>query len=342
MELILRSRWASVERRVQLYPRELELEKDGLTCLHWLCCNLPPVSTLRIVLEQDRQFFGPQKAVASRKDTSQEGNTALLLLFSIHEGPIPVSYIQAFCEYAPECLTVTDYFRRTPLHLLCGRGVEHQPPSNAQIARLLLQTAPQLATMTNNEGQTALDRLWTSCGSVDGDANQSILGYFWHIVRLVLQAAPNQKSKSGSLLHQLVAYPLCRGVLLDYAIDWHPEHIVKVDDDGNTPLHILLLLSRDVSNRSHDMRDPTELAFVLIRRCPFMVHQRNKDGELPLHLSFSLPWSKIHEALIQELASALEASSLPETFYPSLLAQTKQPRTIYSILQTKPNLMMNI
>lgn len=315
LELIWRQRWPSVERRVIAHPYELDLEHHGLTALHWACCNELPARTLRVLLSKDIRGYALKK--------NNDGHTPLIMLLS-NEDDLSIQCVQIYCEMAPEAVSIRDYFRRTPLHYVCSRGVERQPRSNLEIVKLFLQIDPLLATLKNSDGDTALDRLWKSLGYIDGDADDA-LGYFWTIVELILSAA-SQETDGGLLLHKLVSYPECRSSMMDYAIGWNPQLLHSTDDLGNTPLHRAVLHNRSAS-----------IVSMIVRRRPELASRRNNAGLLPIQLASN--WkSATLEMLLQTYPQVVESANLLEAHYPQLIANSKAALTVFELLRTKPNL----
>jgi hypothetical protein len=314
LEQIWRQRWPAVERRAIACPYELDLEHQGLTAIHWACANDAPASTLRILLSKSRH--------ASSKDL--DGMTPLNLWLSATDHPT-LEAVHAFCEFAPDSISMRDYFRRTPLHYICGKGVEHQPQANLDVAQLLLQMDPSLADMSNSDGETALDRLWQSCGYVDGDADDA-LGYFWKLVQLILSASC--PDVGGSLLHQLVSYPSCRANILDYACSWNPDWLETTDDQGNTALH-----------QAMKQIQPASLVYILVRRRPHLVSCLNHDNKLALHMAQQ--WSPAQELLLRVHPQSLELTHLDESLYPQILSQLDAPQTVFEVLRNKPSLCIH-
>eukprot|EP00428_Durinskia_dybowskii_P087508 CAMPEP_0170439688 /NCGR_PEP_ID=MMETSP0117_2-20130122/45921_1 /TAXON_ID=400756 /ORGANISM="Durinskia baltica, Strain CSIRO CS-38" /LENGTH=79 /DNA_ID=CAMNT_0010700033 /DNA_START=32 /DNA_END=268 /DNA_ORIENTATION=- len=56
-ELAFRLRWSAAAERASTHPHEIaEQDIDGLTVLHWVCCNHPPLRLLRAFAEQTEHF----------------------------------------------------------------------------------------------------------------------------------------------------------------------------------------------------------------------------------------------------------------------------------------------
>ena len=139
----------------------------------------------------------------------------------------------------------------------------------------------------------------------------------------------------GGLLHQMVSYPFCCSLLLNFAIAWHPALLHKTDQDGNTLLHRLLeakrhdrLLLRPAGNENmaywlQTKQDPAPLVKLLLGHCPKMPSIANQHGVYPLQIAASLPWSKTcHERLLEgDNVAVLDVCGFPDLLYPYLLAK---------------------
>jgi ankyrin repeat protein len=316
LELIWRQRWSSVERRVKAHPHELNFEHKGLLALHWACCNDPPASTLRVMLQQNVRY-------ALMRD--ENGQTPLILLLSVSSNDDmlnAVASVNAFCQVAPESVSIQDYYSRSPLHYLCTRGMEHnQQRSNLEIIGLLLRVDPNLALCMNSDGETALDQMFMSSSADEG-------AFLWDMVQLMLSAACPE-TDGGCLLHQLVSYPECRYLMVDYAIGWSSEWLASTDRLGNTVLHRAVLKGCKAS-----------IIRVLVRCQPNLVCQRNQQGLLPIQLASH--WSgNALEILLQHYPQTVECcvGLTSDGYYAPVLANARAPQTIFALLRNKPSLI---
>lgn len=310
LELIWRQRWTSVERRARAHPHELNFEHKGLLALHWACCNDPPASALRVMLQQNSRY-------ALMKDV--DGLTPLILLLSVSEEDLNVESVKAFCQLAPESVSIRDFSRRTPLHYICERDVQSR--SNLEIVKLFLRVDPTLAQSKNSGGETALDRLWKSSCGRDGDE-----GCLWTMVQLILSASCPEKD-GGSLLHQLVSFPECRSVMLDYAIHWKPEWLASTDRLGNNTLHRAILKGHRAS-----------IIRTLVKHKPNLVRQRNLAGLLPIQLASHWTGQAL-EILLQGYPQTIECVGFHDGYYAQLLSNARAPQTVLALLRNKPSLI---
>jgi len=316
LELIWRQRWPSVERRLRNCPVELDLEYEGLSPLHWACCNDPPEKVLRALLSKDSRRHA--------LEADSKGMTPLLLLLHCSSS-FNLGLLQAFIVHAPECISMEDSAGQTVLHYIClswKEWSEQQMDSEAfQIFSMLLTVDKTLSGRTTAEGETAFDYLWSSHSSSDEHSKSND---FWKVSAFFLDACCPE-TKGGSFLHQLVSYIHCPTKVLDLMIQKNPEFLRATDGSGNTVLHRAVLRKQNLS-----------IILILLRHDSTLAGYFNLDSKLAIQLSPS--WDTSLELLLQYHPQTLDITKIFDSYYPYIFTKLKQHETLFKILKINPSL----
>jgi ankyrin repeat protein len=333
-ELALRLRWSSAVVRAAKNPEEIaEQDEDGLTALHWACCNPPPVWVFRALLEHQEPFL----QAACTKDMN--GMTPLQCACACRA---PVEVISLLVQACPECVKISDYDFWTPLHFIvsCVRKEELVLRYVHKVSEILLATMPRLASAEDSRGNTALRSLCeffeAELGNFCYDADQDEarhMDLFWAIVTLHLDALV-PPSPCSSILHRMVRATCshCPLKLLICTVKEYPHFLLHQDSSGNTPLHLAVLHKSYVL---HLVRlDPAAATAA--------ANLRNRNGQTPFALAnkTSEHWTEAHSILLEACPSVLETLALDDALYADILGHaTEQADTIFAILREKPSLV---
>jgi len=299
---------------VRSYPYELDLEHEGLSPLHWACCNDPPENVLRVLLSKDFR----RRAL----EADSKGMTPLLLLLSC-SSTFHLGCIQAFIHYAPECISMPDRAGRTVLHYVCISwkqwSEQQMDPKDLQIFSVLLRIDKTLAVRVSKKGEKAFDNLWLSYSSSE---EQSTKHDFWKASVRFLDACCPEKL-CGSFLHQLVSYIDCPTEVLDLAIRRNPQFVRATDCSGNTVLHRAVLRQQNSSILS-----------MLLRHDSTLTGRFNLEGKLAIQLAPF--WSASLDILLQYHPQTILITKISDSYYPYIFAKIKRQETFFRLLQSNP------
>ena len=329
LELALRLRWNSVVARATSCPEEISVQdEDGLTVLHWACCNPPPIhifEALLLHIDQVRQ-------AACTKDMN---SMTPLHCACACQAPVPV--ISLLIEACPDCVEICDEDGWTPLHFLTVsvRKEEGVLRYIHALAQALLADHPILASAQDSSGRTVLEILCVMYQVelhrfyLNGDLKMNDpLKLFWDVVCLLVdsRSPPNPTS---TMMHRLVSFPQCPVELLMCTCRRNPELLLRQDGDGNTPLHLAVNLKAHALER-----------FLVRATEPVSSKLRNQQGELPFDVAIRVhkSWTPTHLLLLEANPNALETLNIDDVLYPRILVRTNEC-TVFQILRARPNLV---
>lgn len=342
-QLVLQRRWEDVEKRVKIHPQELKIRNDdGLNVLHLACSLNPPSAAFRAMLEQDR--LNRQGAALM---TEWYGRNPLMY---VCDGRGPISLVKDFIEMAPHCISTVEEGGWTPLHYLCVNTRE-RTKITLEMAERVLHVDKKQMTMKDSHGQTPLKLLCDQFEALASDFSDQVatsqmqmhshmmqlnnarvfedLEYFWNLACILVRSNCNNPENTP-LLHQFCSFPKCPEFLLGVALQKFPSDLTKKDQNGNTPLHLAVLL------------EDADLFVRLLSRERKALKIQNNQGELPITLSFSKRWSVLNSILLNENPGGLVFSDFPEALYPQLLGRVQVgPNTVYSLLKAMPSLLQS-
>jgi ankyrin repeat protein len=303
IELALRLRWRSVVERAQLYPHELaEQDEDGLTLLHWACCNPPPLWVFEALLllpqeeENSSNIYSPNSNSNHHSNNHHSHHLRLLepmrqaactkdfnSMTPLHcacacQAPVPI--VALLIQACPDCVEICDQDGWTPLHFLTVsvRKEEGVLRYIHELARTLLADHPTLASAQDSSGRTVLEMLCvmyqvelhrfyyfatTQQGDLHPKMNDS-LKLFWDVVCLLVDS-------------HLPPCPLEVTAAGAAAID-------DEDTTATSSLRSSSILHRLVSFP----QCPVELLMCTCRQNPELLTRQDSAGNTPLHLAVHL------------------------------------------------------
>jgi hypothetical protein len=329
LELALRLRWSSAAARAAKYPDEIaEQDQDGLTILHWACCNPPPFSLFRALMAHE----GPIRRAACVKDMN--GMTPLMCACACRA---PLRIILLLIESCPKCVLLSDSDGWTALHFLTctARNEPGRLRYILSLAQKILVVHPMLAASTDSSGRTPIMTLYEMyevellCFNHHGGVDEEF-EVFWDLIRLFLDSLMPPKHAGSPMLHRLVQVPNCPTELVMAVSSMCPESLLLQDSSGNTPLHLAVV------QKSPSLED------FLVHREPGAATLRNTDGETPFTLATKVygDWRTIHSKLLEADPSSLETMALDDSLYADILGQIAGcANTLFHILRGKPSLV---
>jgi hypothetical protein len=329
LELALRLRWSSAVARAARYPDEIaEQDQDGLTILHWACCNSPPFSLFRGLMAHE----GPIRRAACVKDMN--GMTPLLCACACRA---PLQVILLLIETCPECVLLSDSDGWTALHVLACTA--RREPGRLRyiitLAQKILAVHPMLVASIDSCGRTPIITLYEMyeveilCFNHHGAMDEEF-ETFWDLIRMFMDSLMPPKPEGSPVIHRLVRVPHCPTELIMAVSRMWPESRLYQDSSGNTPLHLAVI-----------QKSPALEEF-LVHREPGAVTLRNTDGDTPFTLATKVygDWRTIHSKLLEVDPSSLEAMALDDSLYADILGQTAGcANTMFHILRGKPSLV---
>jgi ankyrin repeat protein len=325
IELALRLRWSTAAARASRNPKEIEQQDDdGLTVLHWACCNHPPLRFLRELRVQE-DFFS---RAASIRDMN--GMTPLLCACACQAS---TEIILLLIEACPESALLTDNEGWTALHYLAcsSQTMEGTLEHVKFLSKKLLSLYPTLASARDSRQLTPLQAL---CDTYQRElkrfyysTNPVLEGeilVLWDIIHTLVHSSADS---SASMLHRLVSLPQCPIELVMVASRINPVQLIQQDSNGDTPLHLT------VASGSHF------LSIFLLQKDPTAAGLRNDKGETPLCVARRTlgSWATIHGLLLHAHASAIELIDLHDALYPTILGRTTDcVTTTFEIVRANP------
>lgn len=297
LELALRLRWSSVVVRANQNPDDIAAQDaDGLTVLHWACCNPPPLAIVRALLYHTTP--------AQRACVTLDYNGMTPLLCACACGA-PTEMIAALVEVCPDSAILADADGWTALHYVCYRsnrtGVVTEDGagsfSNDSIqtafrkALVLLRAHPSLASRMDSMGGTPLDLL---CSMYELELQNAYL--FLDAITLGLPFSNASSSLNAKHLWNLLkllveTYHSCS--------QNSPHSRLPLEIDATTPNTTTLTILHKILSLPHDAPASLLLLFAYGQQ-PELTMVPDQDGNTPLHLAVSLGKDSLATLLAQQ------------------------------------------
>lgn len=326
-ELALRLRWHAAAERAVSHPHEIaEQDRDGLTVLHWVCCNNPPLGLLRAFAEQKTHF----QEAACKRDAN--GMTPLLCACACHA---PTNVITFLAQECPKSVCILDQDGWSALHYVMTLG-KGQYERARFLSRMLLQLRPELVSIRDEKLRTPLQSLcdqyspelhslyhcYYQCPEMDEEMQK-----LWSVVELLVNEMSNSVSKS--LVSRLLEIPDCPQELAMVSVRMESDKLDSRDEKGNTALHLALEAKAELFASFMLDERPTISARNMANETPLCVARRRFDG-----------WRKIHLDLIEAFPEAIPSSGMSDALYPSLFERIDGcHNTIFRLLIESPTLL---
>jgi ankyrin repeat protein len=256
-----------------------EENEDQETPLHTAAWKSPPALTLQMLAT----IPPPQrKKIILRKDYA--GNTVLHLCCANVDARVEFTVIKNVLLLAPEALDMQNDGGDTPLHLLvCSPGFHKSFNFTVEIAAeeaitSLLSLVEEQGTRPNNLGLTLLH-----CAIAHG-AHERVLV---QLLRIVPQAASVPNVRGMLPLHFAAAFGGTPWTFVHQLIEVYPQGLLAPSEDGDTPLHSLVVNAEKQLNEAGLLdRNTTKIAELLLatphgQRSAILVP--NAENLAPLH-----------------------------------------------------------
>ena len=173
-----------------------------------------------------------------------------------------VPALRALLEAAPETVTLPDGQLSSPLHVVC----KSKKPL-LQVIRLLIDTDPGVASMTDSEGYTALHY------ACENEAESEVIEC---LLAAYSGAASVVSRKQDTALHVACSANSCSETV-KLLIQANPEALTMTNDYGFTPLHCVC--------RAYVPR--AGIVQAIVQASPECVAMRTHGGETAMHLACS-------------------------------------------------------
>lgn len=325
-ELALRLRWSAATERAATHPHEIaEQDIDGLTVLHWVCCNHPPLRLLRAFAEQTEHF---QRA-ACMQDVN--GMTPLLCACACHA---PTSVIAFLARACPASISILDAEGWSVLHYVASLG-KGQYERVRFLSSVLLQLKPELATMRDQRRQTPLQSLCSQYSRElrrlyhryhDNPEMNEEMHKLWSVILMLVNGMSNSVNKS--IVRRLLEVPDCPEELAMMSVRIEAGDLDTPDENGNTALHLALEAKAELFASFMLDENPTISARNSHNETPLCVARRQFDG-----------WRKIHLDLLEAFPEAVPSSEMSVVLYPFLFERIDScHNTIFRLLKESPSL----
>lgn len=326
-ELALRLRWSAAAERAATHPHELaEQDMDGLTVLHWVCCNHPPLRLLRAFAEQGKHF----QEAACKRDAN--GMTPLLCACASHA---PVNVIAFLARACPNSVSLLDHDGWSALHYVASLGKGHFERVTI-LSSVFLKINPELASIRDQSRRTPLQSL---CDQYSPELRSLYQGYhdspemteemhkLWSVVEMLVNEMTN--SVNTSILRRLLEVPDCPEEVAMISVRMESRQLELPDENGNTALHLALEAKAEC------------MAGYMILEKNGIAATRNFDNETPLCVARRRfdRWRQIHLDLLEGFPEAVPSSGMSESLYPALFERVDGcHNTIFRLLKESPSL----
>lgn len=328
-ELAFRLRWSAAAERAATHPHEIaEQDIDGLTVLHWVCCNHPPLRLLRAFAEQTVHF---QRA-ACLQDVN--GMTPLLCACACQAPTTVIAFLARAC---PAAVSILDAEGWSVLHYVASLG-KGQYERVRFLSSTLLKLSPGLATMRDHGRRTPLQSL---CSQYSRELRRLYHRYhenpemneemhkLWSVILMLVNGMSNSVNKS--IVRRLLEVPDCPEELAMMSVRIEARDLDTPDENGNTALHLALEAKAELFASFMLDEKPTISARNSHNETPLCVARRQFDG-----------WRKIHLDLLEAFPEAVPSSQMNVVLYPFLLERIDGcHNTIFRLLKETPCLFGN-
>jgi ankyrin repeat protein len=328
-ELALRLRWHAAAERAVTHPHEIsEQDMDGLTVLHWVCCNQPPLRLLRAFAAQETYF----QEAACKRDAN--GMTPLLCACACHASTSVIAFLAQTCI---KSVSILDQDGWSVLHYVTTLG-KGQYERVVFLSTMLFQLRPELVLIRDQRRRTPLQSL---CDQYSRELRSLYHGYhespemneemrkLWSVVEMLVNGMSNSGSKS--IVRRLLEISDCPEELAMLSVRMESDKLDTPDEKGNTALHLALEAKAESFASFMLEESPTISARNLDYETPLCVARRKFDG-----------WRKIHLDLLEGFPEAIPSSDMSENLYPALLERIDGcHNTIFRLLKESPTLLGN-
>mmetsp|Transcript_22603 Transcript_22603/g.49068 ORF Transcript_22603/g.49068 Transcript_22603/m.49068 type:complete len:430 (-) Transcript_22603:94-1383(-) len=298
LDLAPRQRWSSLAARATSHPNEIRAaDPSGLTSLHWACFNRPPLSAVRALLDNAKQYetendsTGGEYADARPQQlplvalADTHGTTSLHAACSSHASP---QVVAALVESYPPSVRMQDEMGWSSLHYLCGTAFastifsEIEGRESLESVKILIRTDQQCVEIVDYEGKTALDLLCEVMGAHHDPGWQfgrrRIRTSRQHNGVGVATAAVEEMDLNGTRRSESTAEECFWSLAKELITAMYCSSKAQYIESGDVPqvLHQCLAL-----------RVPADLIRYVLARYPeqaYEVHSNNDSKQLPLHI----------------------------------------------------------
>jgi len=333
--------------RVAVHERKEELrevdDRRGWTILHYLCA-LPPVPTdiFRSVVE----LFPEAATIRDKK----WGQTPLHVL--CWNSQKTVSKVQILLKHmGSDDLLIGTHLGGSALHCACS-GHAFLP-----VHKELIRANPEIVLVKSREYKhTALVALWHShLNTIQGHmqvarilkgeiVDEGHFKRFWEKVVLMATTAfrlsptysPEMEDDIEKYALHGLQYLRAPLKMQQVAIKLHPEWVSVADNEGNYPLHNVVIRR---PFRIHDV----QLIKTLVASYPEAASKQNTRGDSPIFIALRerMAWDAGVKALVSAQPDILSSMDRETGLYPFLLAASLDGKvaveTTFQLLSAKPH-----
>ncbi len=345
--MIENGEWESALMYCETHPTKV-MEVDPLTggtVLHRLCTKPPaPIDLFETVLKHFPEAVRIQ-------EKTYEATPLHILSWTSQRTTAKVQLLLQYME--PDDLKIRNLFGGTVLHSSCGSQ------ASIDVIKLIVQKNPEIvASRSYDYNHTALTALWQShLQSIQGhmqiarilegdDVDEPHFDRFWEKVVFLANEAFKQSPFSPSNIDANSTRFALHGLLylraplntLKVAVKRHPAWASVADEDGNYPLHLVVI------RRLFRIKD-AEIIDTLVKAYPEAAGKENNAGDAPIFIAIRdrMAWEEGLRGIVNANTEVLGTTDKETGLYPFLLASSLGGRvavnTSYQLLCERPDLI---
>jgi ankyrin repeat protein len=197
-------------------------------------------------------------------------------------------------------------------------------------AETMLKVDRNLARIRNRRVETALD---LACRNFSPYIENYVQSGNLHpdLLNLWVIASAFIEGGSAICLRSILEIPECPLLLIEASVQHFSESLTELDHTGNTPLHHAISRRATSGTIQSILRVNTATARI-----------QNADGELPLALADRnrLKWSDDLRTLVEAYPAAVETLHMPDALYSYVFSRcSNEANTIFELLRSKPSIV---